>query len=90
MPELPPKDHHEQDDEIDEGKGIQDVHHTHHGRIDATSGKATDEAVRHADARGDGGGEQANGQRDASTLQDAGEHVASERVRAQPMRGAGA
>jgi hypothetical protein len=73
----------------DAGEGEHDVDHAHHGGVHELAVVARQQAEDHADGGGDGDRDQADRERDAGAVEDAGEDVAAELVGAQPMLGGG-
>ena len=51
-----PKEHHQQNDEDDEGQRVKNVHGAHHYDVSLAAGEARDGAVKHADGQGDKSG----------------------------------
>ena len=83
------EEHAQQDDEDRERQRVDDVHDAHHERVHVAAVVTRNRAVNDADDQRDDGRHDADGQGDAPAEEDAREEVAPERVRAEPVGGAG-
>jgi hypothetical protein len=79
------EDRQQEDDEEDEGQGIEHVDDAHHEVVDAPAQIAGDGAPGDPDEEADGGGDDADQQRDAQADQQAGEQVTALQVGAEDV-----
>ncbi len=70
---------------IVKGRGVEDVHDSHHEGVGLAADKPGDRPVGDADHQGDKGGHEANHDRYAAAEKDPGKEVAAEVVGAQPV-----
>jgi hypothetical protein len=78
------------DHEYEKGDGEEGVHDAHHDGVDPASHESGHRSIDYAYGNGYGGGDQAYENGNLSTVEDAGEEVAPERIRAEPMLSRGA
>jgi hypothetical protein len=67
------------------GHGVEDVDDAHHELVNAAAGEACDSAPGDADDQADERGDEAHGKRNLKAGDDAGDHIATVDVCAQPM-----
>ena len=75
--EIPPEEHHQHDDEEDEGQRIENVDDAHHHLVRPAAGKSRDGAIDDTDHHRHEACQKADGQRHAAGGQRAGEQVTS-------------
>ena len=77
------EDHHQDDGEQVDGKGEDQIHDPHDGRVGAAAVVSGDHSQRHPHEQGQQHRRHADDQRDPRAVDDAGEHVTAELVGAQ-------
>ena len=77
--------HHEQHDEDHKGQGIENIHQSHHYGIDPPAGIACHGAPEHADHQSHASGNKTHQQRDTAPVHNAGEHIPTKNVCAEPV-----
>ena len=87
--DIPPEEHHQENDENGERHRIHDVDGAHHHGVELTAEESSDGAIDDADSQGDKGGGETDGERDATAEKEADEEIAAEGVGAEPMRATG-